>query len=56
MKCVQKCRMGLFHGMDLLVETSGGEEQYYVNELILRNEPQEASSGQKHYYMNGLIP
>ena len=35
MKCVQKCRMGPFHGMDLpMVEASGGQEQYYMDGLI----------------------
>ena len=38
------------------IKASGGQEQYYVNELILWNGPPvEASGGQEHYYMNGLI-
>ena len=49
--------MGSFHGLDPLVEASGGQEQYYMNGLILWNGPQvEASGGQEQYYMNRLIP
>ena len=31
--------MGPFHGMDPLVEASGGQEQYYMNGLIPWNRP-----------------
>ena len=45
------------HSMDLTpIETSGGEEQYYVNGLIPWNGPPvEASGGEEQYYVNGLI-